>query len=73
MTPALGTVVLVEFDPTLGHEERGVRPCIAASDPAVKADQRCPLITVVPVTGTPGEGGSIDQGLELSLGLNQME
>jgi mRNA interferase MazF len=110
-----GTVVLVELDPTLGHEQRGVRPCVAVSDPAVNADQRFPLIAVVPVTGTPGEGAlypsltpgrsgltkasfvltdhvrsidkrrirktygqvsaaelaSIDQGLELFLGLNQ--
>jgi mRNA interferase MazF len=51
-----GTVVLVELDPTLGHEQRGVRPCIAVSDPAVNADQRFPLIAVVPLTGTPGEG-----------------
>ena len=51
-----GTVVLVELDPTVGHEQRGVRPCIAISDPAVNADQRFPLIAVVPVTGTPGEG-----------------
>jgi mRNA interferase MazF len=51
-----GTVVLVELDPSVGHEQRGVRPCIAVSDPAVNADQRFPLIAVVPVTGTPGEG-----------------
>jgi len=51
-----GTVVLVELDPTVGQEQRGVRPCIAVSDPAVNADQRFPLIAVVPVTGTPGEG-----------------
>lgn len=51
-----GTVVLVELDPTVGHEQRGVRPCIAVSDPAVNADQRFSLIAVVPVTGTPGEG-----------------
>jgi mRNA interferase MazF len=112
---ARGTVVLVELDPTLGQEPRGVRPCIAVSDPAVNADQRFPLIAVVPLTGTPGEGAlyppltpgrsgltkpsyvltdhvrsidkrrirktygqvsaaelaSIDQGLELFLGLNQ--
>ena len=76
-----GTVVLVELDPTLGHEQRGVRPCIAVSDPVINADQRFPLIAVVPVTGTPGEGAlfgqvsaielaRIDQGLELFLGLN---
>ena len=51
-----GTIVLVELDPTIGHEQRGVRPCIAVSDPAVNADQRFPLIAVVPVTGTPGDG-----------------
>lgn len=51
-----GTVVLVELDPTVGHEQRGVRPCIAVSDPAVNADQRFSLIAVVPLTGTPGEG-----------------
>jgi mRNA interferase MazF len=51
-----GTVVLVALDPTLGHEQRGLRPCIAVSDPAVNIDQRFPLIAVVPVTGTPGVG-----------------
>lgn len=56
MTLGRGTVVLVELDPTLGHEQRGLRPCVAVSDPAVNADQRFPLIAVVPVTGTPGEG-----------------
>ncbi len=110
-----GTVVLVELDPTLGREQRGVRPCIAVSDPAINADQRFPLIAVVPVTGTPGDGAlypslapgpsgltktsyvltdhvrsidkrrirrtygqvspaelaTVDQGLELFLGLNQ--
>ncbi len=49
-------VVLVELDPTVGHEQRGLRPCIAVSDPAVNADQRFPLIAVVPATGTPGVG-----------------
>ena len=51
-----GTVLLVELDPSIGHEQRGVRPCIAVSDPAVNADQRFPLIAVVPVTGTAGVG-----------------
>ena len=51
-----GTVVLVELDPTVGHEQRCVRPCIAVSDPAVNSDQRFPLIAVVPVTGTSGVG-----------------
>lgn len=56
MTVDRGTVVVVELGPTIGHEQRGVRPCIAVSDPAVNAEQRFPLITVVPVTGTLGAG-----------------
>lgn len=56
MTLERGTVVLIELDPTVGHEQRGVRPCVAVSDPAVNADQRFPLIAVVPVTGTAGVG-----------------
>jgi len=51
-----GTVVLVDLDPTLGHEQKGLRPCIVVSDPAVNSDQRFPLVAVVPVTGTTGEG-----------------
>ena len=56
MTLERGTVFLVELDPTLGHEQRGVRPCVAVSDPAVNTDQRFPLIAVVPVTATAGVG-----------------
>ena len=56
MTVDRGTVVLVELDPTIGREQRGIRPCIAVSDPTVNADQRFPLIAVVPVTGTAGDG-----------------
>ena len=51
-----GTVILVGLDPTVGHEQRGLRPCIAVSDPAVNVDQRFPLIAVVPITGTAGVG-----------------
>ena len=56
MTLDRGTVVLVELDPTAGHEQRGVRPCVVVSDPSVNADQRFPLIAVVPVTGIAGVG-----------------
>jgi mRNA interferase MazF len=51
-----GSVVVVELDPTIGHEQRGVRPCIIVSDPDITRDQRFPLICVVPITGTPGDG-----------------
>lgn len=51
-----GVLVLVELDPTVGHEQRGARPCVVVSDPDVVGDQRFPLVCVVPVTGTRGEG-----------------
>ena len=56
-----GAVVLLDLDPTVGHEQRGVRPCVVVSDPEVVADQRFPLLCVVPVTGTPGEGALYPQ------------
>ncbi len=56
VTVERGTVVLVELDPTVGHEQQGLRPCIAVSDPSVNAGQRFPLIAVVPVTSTAGTG-----------------
>ena len=46
----------MELDPAVGHEQQGMRPCIVVSDPDVISDQRFPLVCVVPVTGTPGEG-----------------
>jgi mRNA interferase MazF len=51
-----GSVVLLDLAPTRGHEQRGVRPCVVVSDPEVARAQRFPLICVVPITGTPGEG-----------------
>ena len=33
-----------------------MRPCIVISDPDVAASQKYPLVCVVPVTSTPGEG-----------------
>ena len=66
-----GTVVLVELDPTVGNEQRGLRPCITVSDPAVNADQRFPLIAVVPVTGTPGRGALYPELAAGSSGLTK--
>jgi mRNA interferase MazF len=51
-----GAVVVVELDPSVGHEQHGVRPCVVVSDPEVISDQRYPVVCVVPVTGVPGEG-----------------
>jgi mRNA interferase MazF len=51
-----GTVVLAVLDPTFGHEQQGVRPCVVITDPEVLQDQRFPILCVVPITRTPGEG-----------------
>ena len=51
-----GTVLLLDLDPTRGREQQGLRPCIAVSDPEVAAEQRFPLIAVVPLTRTAGTG-----------------
>lgn len=56
MSLARGTVVLVDLEPTQGHEQQGTRPCVVVSDEAVNSNQRFPLIAVVPVTGTPAQG-----------------
>ncbi len=54
-------MVLVSLDPTVGHEQRGARPCVVVSDPEVAAHQRFPLLCVVPVTATPGQGALYPQ------------
>jgi mRNA interferase MazF len=56
-----GSLVLLDLDPTIGHEQRGTRPCIVVSDPEVVNDQHYPLVAIVPVTGTSGEGALYPQ------------
>jgi mRNA interferase MazF len=51
-----GTIVLVSLDPTRGHEQRGVRPCVVITDPEVIKDQKFPMVCVFPVTKAAGEG-----------------
>lgn len=51
-----GTIVLIGLDPGHGHEQRGLRPCVVVSDPQVTGDQRFPMLCVIPITRTPGEG-----------------
>jgi mRNA interferase MazF len=51
-----GSVVLAVLDPTFGHEQQGIRPCVVVTDPEVLQDQRFPMLCVVPITRTPGEG-----------------
>lgn len=71
MTLARGSVVLVDLDPTQGHEQHGLRPCVAVSDPAVIANARFPLLAVVPLTGTPGEGALYPRVLPGPSGLTK--
>lgn len=66
-----GTVVLVSLDPAKGHEQRGARPCVVVTDPTVSSDQRFPMLAVVPLTGTPGEGALYPGLLPGSSGLRQ--
>jgi len=51
-----GSIVLITLDPTFGHEQQGVRPCVVITDPEVIQDQHFPMVCVVPITKTPGEG-----------------
>ncbi len=51
-----GAILQVDLDPTLGHEQRGLRPAVLISDPAVIAHQRFPLLCVIPITSTEGMG-----------------
>jgi mRNA interferase MazF len=51
-----GAIVLVALDPTRGHEQRGTRPCAIVSDADIAGDQRFPLVAVVPISATAGEG-----------------
>ena len=51
-----GALVLLDLAPTVGHEQAGFRPGVVVSDPRVTGDQHYPLVCVVPVTGTSGEG-----------------
>jgi len=66
-----GTVVLVSLDPTKGHEQRGAQPCVVVTNPLVSSDQRFPMLAVVPVTGTPGEGALYPSLLPGSSGLRK--
>ena len=51
-----GLLVFVGLDPVAGHEQRGTRPCVIVSDPAIASDQRYPLVAIVPISRTPGKG-----------------
>ena len=52
--PARGALLLVDLDQIAGHEQGGQRPCIVISPRTVVAEQRYPILVIVPVTGTSG-------------------
>src|SRR4051812_30760725 len=51
MTPQRGDVVMVNLDPTVGHEQGGQRPALVVSDDSLN---RSPagVVIVAPITGT---------------------
>jgi mRNA interferase MazF len=66
-----GTLVLLDLNPTRGREQRGIRPCVVVSDPAVVSAQRFPLLCVVPVTGTRATGALYPELSPGSSGLTK--
>jgi mRNA interferase MazF len=66
-----GSVVVVDLEPTLGHEQRGLRPCVVVSDPEVVTAQRFPLLAVVPITGRAGQGALYPSLVSGASGLRQ--
>ena len=69
MTLRRGSVVLLALDPGRGHEQRGLRPAIVVSDPAVVTSRCYPLLCVVPLTGRPGRGALYPEVLPGESGL----
>lgn len=51
-----GTIAVMRLDPTRGREQRGTRPCVIVTDPEIAEDQRYPMVCIVPITRTRGEG-----------------
>jgi mRNA interferase MazF len=53
-----GSILRVKLDPTSGHEQAGVRPCVVVSREDLADQQRFAdqVIVVVPLTGALGLG-----------------
>jgi len=56
LTLVRGDVVRVNLDPTIGHEQQGLRPCVVVSALVAAAHQRFPMLVIVPITGTSHPG-----------------
>lgn len=48
---------MLDLSPTFGHEQKRVRPCVVVSDSEIVGDQKFPLVCVIPITRTSGQGG----------------
>ena len=66
-----GSVVVVDLEPTFGHEQRGLRPCVVVSDPEVLTALRYPLVEVVPIAARAGLGALYPALSEGGSGLRQ--
>lgn len=51
---SVGEVVLVDLDPTKGHEQKKTRPCMV-----INVHPRLALITVFPITDSNGKSGKV--------------
>lgn len=51
-----GSVVMMNLEPVLGHEQGGARPVVIVSDTELGAAQRFGTIAIVPLIRTPGQG-----------------
>ena len=49
--PSRGDVVLVDLDPTIGHEQGGQRPALVVSDDLMNSSAGG-LVIIAPITGT---------------------
>lgn len=47
-----GSLVYVDFNPVVGHEQKGARPALVLSQTEIAVHQRYPLIIVAPLTST---------------------
>ena len=61
--PKQGDIVMMDFDPTKGHEQRGRRPAVVVSNASYNRFARGVAI-VCPITNT-------DRGISIQIGLDQ--
>lgn len=50
-SPKQGDIILLNFNPTLGHEQRGRRPALVVSNATFHNFEKC-IVMVCPITNT---------------------